>query len=83
MVNDNARNNAINLKTGETIYVGILEKLPIDFQWIFKTSHDDFLTLIANLRKQTDLLQEIYDEGEGGKFRGDINQILVQVKGLK
>lgn len=41
--------NAINPLTGETIYVGILEKLPEDFRWIHDLHTDDWLKIVRGL----------------------------------
>ena len=41
--------NAINPETGETIYVGILEKLPVGFWWIHDMDTDDWLKLVRRL----------------------------------
>lgn len=41
--------NAINPETGETIYVGILEKLPEGFRWIHDLHTDDWLKIVRGL----------------------------------
>ena len=41
--------NAINPETGETIYVGILEKLPEGFRWIYNLHTDDWLKIVRGL----------------------------------
>lgn len=43
--------NAINPETGETIYVGILESLPVGFWWIKDMDTDDWLKIIHKLRQ--------------------------------
>lgn len=44
--------NAINPTTGETIYVGILEKLPEGFVWIHDMNNLKWLELVAALRSR-------------------------------
>jgi len=41
--------NAINPRTGETIYVGIREELPDGYWWISDMEKEDWLKLVRHL----------------------------------
>lgn len=45
--------NAINPETGETVYIGILDKLPNGFVWIHDLkSTDDWIKVVRAIKKQ-------------------------------
>lgn len=44
--------NTIDLETGVTVYVGILEKLPNGFRWIHELHTDDWLEIVHNLKSR-------------------------------
>ena len=44
--------NAINLETGETIYVGMFEKLPPNHYWLIDMEEKNWLELVRRLTKR-------------------------------
>ena len=50
--------NAINLETGETIYVGMFEKLPPNHYWLIDMEEKNWLELVRRLTKRADILEK-------------------------